>query len=77
MIPSFGNTSSLCLSIRVKTASSMDLETNMIHAEIQPVDEITVTDRAIVDHVRGCHMPLDVHAPRFLLTKHFLKARRY
>ena len=77
VIPSFGNTSSLCLSIRVKTASLMDLETNMIHAEIQPVDEITVTDRAIVDHVRGCHMPLDVHASRFLLSiNQLLKTER-
>ena len=28
----------------------MDLET-MIHAEIQPADELTVTYRAIIDHV--------------------------
>ena len=45
----FGNTCSLCLSI---SPSTMDLET-MIHAEIQPEDELTVTDRAIVDRVRG------------------------
>ena len=29
------------------------LETNMIYAEIQSEDEITVNDRTITDHVRG------------------------
>jgi len=36
------------------------LET-LMHAETQSEDEITVNDRAIADHVRGCRMHLDVH----------------
>ena len=53
---SFGNTCSLCLTAcqqeRINDDQHM-LETNMIYAEIQSEDEITVNDRAIADHVRG------------------------
>ena len=48
-----------------KTASTMIMETMI--PEIQSEDEIIVNDRATADHVRGCRMPLDVHAPNHQL----------
>jgi hypothetical protein len=48
-------------SVRLLTRPSTMIMETMIHAEIQSEDEITVNDRAIADHVRGCRMPLDVH----------------
>ena len=50
VISSFGNICSLCLSIRPLT---MDLETIYDTRRDTTEDEPTVTDRAIVDHVRG------------------------
>ena len=54
---SFGNTCSLCLTDACQQERINDdqhmLETNMIYAEIQSENEITVNDRTITDHVRG------------------------
>ena len=55
----------------------------MIHAEIQPEDELTVTDRAIVDRVRGLsHIPR-MYTPNQLLisantyTKYYMITRMW
>ena len=45
VLSSFGNPRSLCLSI---SPSTMDLKT-MMHAEIQSEDELTITNRAVIE----------------------------